>query len=101
MPMTDEATAAVKTTDKQIVPMRGLEAPILYVDGSTNMGCNNQVVSLTLVTAVYLPQSDGQVTTEWVVSAHLRMSIVAAMSVRDAINKALLIAMPSEGSEAH
>jgi hypothetical protein len=31
----------------------------------------------------------------------LRMSIVAAMSVRDAINKALLIAMPSEGSEAH
>jgi hypothetical protein len=29
------------------------------------------------------------------------MSIVAALSVRDAINKALLIAMPSEGSAAH
>jgi hypothetical protein len=55
--MIDEATA-VKTTDKQIVPMRCLEAPIVYVDGSTNMGCNNQVVSLTLVTAVYLPQSN-------------------------------------------
>jgi hypothetical protein len=31
--MTDEATAV--KTDKQIVPMRGLEAPVLYVDGST------------------------------------------------------------------
>jgi hypothetical protein len=100
MPMTDEPTA-VKTTDKQIVPKRGLEAPILHVDGSTNMGCNNQVVSLTLVTAVYLPQPDGQVSTDWVVSAQLRMSIVAAMSVRDAIDKALLIAIRSEGSAAH
>jgi hypothetical protein len=45
--MTHEASAV--KTDKQIVPMRGLEAPVLYVDGSTNMGCNNQVVSLTLV----------------------------------------------------
>jgi hypothetical protein len=31
----------------------------------------------------------------------LRMSIVAAMSVRDAIDKALLIAIRSEGSAAH
>src|SRR5262245_59224002 len=89
--MVDETTT-LETRNRQIVPKRGLEAPILHVDGSTNMGCNNQVVSLTLVTA----QIDGQVSTDWVVSAHLRMSIVAAISVREAIDKALLIAIPTD-----
>lgn len=82
-----------------IVPVGAAEAPILYFDECTNFGCNNGMVNATLVAAVYTPQADGKVGMEFVVQAHIRTTIAGATGLREALNKALLIAMPTQSAQ--
>jgi hypothetical protein len=82
-----------------IVPIGAPEAPIIYFDECTNFGCNHGIVNTTLVAAVYTPQADGQIGVKFVVQAHLRMRIQAAIGLREALNKAVAIGMPTESAQ--
>jgi len=84
-----------------IVPVGGLEAPVLYFDDVTNFGCNNGVVNATLVAAVHLPQTDGKIGVTFRVQCLLRTSIPGAVSMREAMKKAILLAMPPATQGAH
>jgi hypothetical protein len=85
--------------ERTIVPIGAPEVPILYFDDCTNFGCNHGIVNATLVTAVYTPQANGQVGIKFVVQAHLRMSVPAAIGLREALNKALMLAMPTQSAQ--
>lgn len=72
-------------------------APIIYCDGAAGLGFTNSIVTLTLAASIQTEITDGRVEMEHVAVAHLRMNTQAAISIRDAINRALLVAAPAEG----
>ena len=72
-------------------------APIVYFDGVTNFGCNNGVVNVTLGANRYLPDSGSGVIGDVIVVSHLRCTVAAAMDLRAALDKALLIGAPTDG----
>jgi hypothetical protein len=93
-----------ETTDPSKVPSAPVfnvsdvaHAPIVYFDGVTNFGCNNGVVNMTLGANRYLASPDGGVTGDVIVVSHLRCSIAAAIDLRAALDKALLINAPTDG----
>jgi hypothetical protein len=69
-------------------------APFLYFDHAPNFGFNQGIVNVTLEAFRFLSGSP-TLTRDRVVVAHLRMSIPAAMSLRSALDGALLIAAPA------
>jgi hypothetical protein len=89
----------------EIIPSRAGEisgvasahAPFLYFDGAPTFGCHNGIVNVTL-DAVRFMVAEQQARQDRVVVAHLRMSVPAALLLKDAIEKALLLAAPAAGS---
>jgi hypothetical protein len=70
-------------------------APIIYFDMAPNFGCNHGIVNVTLSVSRCLATDDGGVARDVVAVAHLRGSINAAMSLRKAIDDALLLGRPT------
>jgi hypothetical protein len=74
-------------------------APFIYFEGVPNFGHLNGIINLTLATSRHLLK-DGASATDFVVAAHLRCNMRAAMELRKAIDDALLLAAPPpKGSE--
>jgi hypothetical protein len=71
-------------------------APFIFFEGVPNLGFNNGVVNVTLATGRHLV-TDGVPVTVFVVVAHLRCNVAAAMELRRAIDDALLLASKTEG----
>lgn len=75
-------------------------APFLYFDEAPAFGCLNGVVRITLEAIRTVPSGQGSgIVNDRVIAAHLRMTIHAALSLKAAIDGALLLAAQS-GSEA-
>jgi hypothetical protein len=74
-------------------------APFIYYDGAPVAAYANGIISLTLSASRTYVGPDGAPKNDFVVVAYLRGNIQAAVSLREAINNALLLAAPAtEGS---
>lgn len=72
-------------------------APFLYFESASAFGFYGGVVRVTLEAVRTIPTGqDGGVINDRVITAHLRMSIPAALSLKEAIEGALLLARPAE-----
>lgn len=86
---------------EEFVVASGHHAPYLYFENAPAFGHINGVIRITLEALRDMPGPGRTVTTDRVVVAHLRMNIPAAVSLRDAINNALLLAAPAAGTSAN
>jgi hypothetical protein len=69
-------------------------APFLYFEEASAFGHMNGVVRVTLETTRLLNKGPGPVYIDRVAVAHLRMNFQAALSLKDAIEKVLLMVSP-------
>jgi hypothetical protein len=67
-------------------------APMIYFDGAPTLGLSNSVVEIDLSARVMNLYPENRVMTDNVCVAHLKCSIEAAVTLREAINKALAMA---------
>jgi len=80
-----------KPQQKNVVVTDNTGAPFIYFDGAPSFGTNGGIVSITLAAARLLSAGDRGVAKDIVAVAHLRCSAKAAMDLRNAIDKALLL----------
>ena len=93
------------TTKKHSAPPEGPKivtsdpngAPIVFFDGADNFGTYGGIVHVTLSALRHLPGEES-VDVDGIVVAFLRGNLHAAKSLRDALDKAILMATPFEGS---
>lgn len=71
-------------------------APFLYFEEASAYGVLNGVVRITLEAHRLLPHN-GNVSLDRVIVAHLRMNLAAAVSLKAALDGALLLAAPTAG----
>ncbi len=75
------------------------QAPFVYFEQASAFGHMNGVVRVTLEAMRIYPSPSGQgALADRVVTAHLRMSVQAAQSLKAALEGALLLAAPAESS---
>lgn len=72
----------------QITPQNSEQAPFIHFDGVAAFGSSGGTVQLELAANALAPVG-GSVRVDLVMVAHLRCNPVAAMRLRDAIDKAL------------
>ncbi len=72
-------------------------APVIFFDQSPTGAFANGIVSLTLSTDVFSTAADGSVFTEHAIVAHLKTSVAGLKSIREMLDKALLMAEPTAG----
>jgi hypothetical protein len=70
-------------------------APFIFYEWAPAFGFTNGVVNLTLAANRTWVGPDGAALNEQVVVAYLRGNVQAALSLRDSIDKALLLAAPA------
>ena len=70
------------------------QAPFLYFEAASAFGFLNGVVQITLEAQRIFPGAGKSAAIDRVVVAHLRMNAQAALSLRAAIDGALLLASP-------
>lgn len=88
------AKKPVTSNDDKIVVTDPGNAPIIFFDGVPNFGTANGIVNITLAANRHMLQGDS-VETDVIATAFLRCNVQAAMNLRDAIDKALLIGAPA------
>lgn len=77
-------------------------APVLYFEEATNFGTLNGIVNVTLAIYRTLPDGKGGVATDLVSQCSLRGNLQAALSLRNALNDVLLMAVPpADGGKAN
>ena len=92
-----------KTTPDEgsIIPVSDVShAPFIFYEGAAAMGATNGVINITLAANRTWATADG-VVNEQVVTAYLRGNIQAAISLRTAIDNALLLAAPTQEGKAN
>jgi|ERR1044072_354319 hypothetical protein len=84
------------SVEEELSALGSANAPIIYFEAAAGFGhIHGSIVRVTL-TASRIMSRGGQVMADHVVVAHLRMSNLAAQSLRDALDKALrVVAMPA------
>ena len=75
-------------------------APVIFFDQAPTGAYANSIVSVTLSTDVFTTSASGPVTTEHAIVAHLKTTIAGAKTLREMLDKALLMAEPA-GSEVN
>ncbi len=91
------APVAADIVDIKISEIGSAHAPFLYFESASAFGFWNGVVRITLEAMRTIPSGqDGGVVNDRVITAHLRMNIPAALSLKAAIEGALLLARPAE-----
>jgi|SRR5579863_4408260 hypothetical protein len=78
-----------------------LHAPFIFYEQAPAFGATNGVINITLSAHRTLIGKDGVVTNEQVVVAYLRGNVPAALSLRQAIDKALLLVAPTQEGKAN
>lgn len=72
-------------------------APFVFFDEAPTFGYSNGVLKITLAAdRIYPGKNAGEVGSDHVVVAHLRMNVAAAIALKNAIDGALLLARPAE-----
>jgi hypothetical protein len=71
-------------------------APFIFYEGASTFGHTNGVINLTLSASRTCVGPDGAVKNDLVVVAYLRGNLQAALSLREAIDKALLLSAPTK-----
>jgi len=84
----------IPSRHNEISALASAHAPFLYFDGAPTFGYNNGIVNITLEALRYMVVGKTP-TRDRVVVAHLRMSLPAAMSLKAALEGALLLAAPA------
>lgn len=70
-------------------------APFLYFDQASAFGHHDGIVRITLEAVAMIPNASGVgVKIDRVMVTHLRMSLAAARSLKEAVDAALLLAAP-------
>ncbi len=67
-------------------------APFIYFEDAAAFGHLPGIVRVTLTAGRILPTPDQRVATDHIVVAHLRMNLLAAASLKDALERALAMA---------
>ena len=75
-------------------------APFIFYENAPAFGFTNGVVNITLSANRTYAGPDGTIVNEQVVIAYLRGNIPAALSLRQAIDNALLLAAPTGQDKA-
>jgi hypothetical protein len=91
----------VQTSEVRLIASDLPHAPVIYFENAPALGCIPGVIRVTLSTGVMLPTSDGKVKSEEVVVGYLRCNIPAALSLRKALDDALLLAAPTAEGKAN
>ena len=87
---------------QQAIPLSDtLHAPFIFYEKAPAFGATNGVINITLSAHRTLIGKDGVVTNEQVVVAYLRGNVPAALSLRQAIDKALLLVAPTQEGKAN
>jgi hypothetical protein len=85
-----------------IIPVNDvLHAPFIFYEGAPAFGHTNGVINLTLSATRTCVGPDGGPKNDHVVVAYLRGNIQAAISLRQAIDAALLLAAPTTEGKSH
>lgn len=74
-----------------------LTAPVVHFEGAPTAAFNNGVVTILLATCVHVSRTNGEPVSGWMATAHLKGGVHAAIALRDALDKALLLAAPAGG----
>jgi hypothetical protein len=72
-------------------------APFVFYDGAPSFGYVNGVINITLAAGRSWVGSDGKIVNDHVVTAYLRGNVVAAINLRDSLDKAILLAQQTPG----
>jgi len=75
----------------------GPHAPIIYFESAPTLGTYAGVVRITLAAVRALPGNDGHTRNDFMVTGYLRCSLPAARELRNVLDRALLLATPTEG----
>jgi hypothetical protein len=87
-------------TEKVPVPVSDApHAPFIFFENAPAFGFMNGVVNITLSANRTYAGPDGAIVNEQIVVAYLRGNIPAALSLRQAIDNALLLAVPTGQKE--
>jgi hypothetical protein len=85
---------------ENFIPIEGIiEAPVIFFEVCPTLGNNNGLINIMLATGLIEPTPGGLVKTRAKAVAHLRMTTVGAIELRDTINKTLLIGAPVQNPE--
>ena len=82
-----------------ITALASEQAPFVYFDGVVGLGTNHGAVQLELAARTVVPNGEGGVESKIVVTCHIRCSLHAAASLRDAIDKVLSLAKRTPGKD--
>jgi hypothetical protein len=83
----------------EISAIASAHAPFLYFEDASAFGHLSGIIRVTLEAARIIPAPGNRgVVTDRVIVAHLRMNIPAALSLKAAIDGALLLATPAAGT---
>jgi hypothetical protein len=84
-----------------VIPVSDIpHAPFIFYEGAAAMGHANGVINITLAASRTWIGSEGAVTDQ-VVTAYLRGNVQAVLSLRAAIDNALLMAAPTGEGKAN
>ena len=75
-------------------------APFIYFETSANQGFGNGIANITLE-ALRHRNIDGNIVSDRIVVAHLRMPLSAVLSLKSSIEFILLAAMPAQEGAAN
>jgi hypothetical protein len=94
--MTSNPSAAIPELERKENPTITdvAHAPIVFMDGVSNFGILNGVASLVLVAERNIPK-DGAIRQDFVVTAHLRLSLESVPALIQALDAVLLMARPA------
>ena len=83
----------------EVVALQSTPLPIVYFDNSPCISHLNGIIGITLTVTGGVPTEADGVETAAAVVAYLKCNVFAAITLRDAIDKALLLAQPVEKPE--
>jgi hypothetical protein len=85
-----------------VIPVNDVpHAPFIFYEGAPVSGHMNGIINLTLSANRTYIGADGAAKNDLVMVAYLRGNIQAAVSLREAINNALLLAAPTTEGKAN
>ncbi len=73
-------------------------APFVFYEGAPSFGHVNGIINITLAAGRSWVGPDGKIVNDHVVTAYLRGNVVAAINLRDSLDKAILLAQQTTGA---
>jgi hypothetical protein len=77
-----------------VVALQSTPLPVLYFDSAPSISHLNGVIGITLTVTGGAPTKNGGVDTVAAVAAYLKCNVPAAISLRAALDQAILLAQP-------